>query len=102
MQRSVLCRSRRELSNEYLVAKIGFDTAENELCKVCPLSVYRSPRLGLWKLECDAQRSLVRHRGYGKCDDILLDPDLEREQGVIWPSEIRPKDTLLMHILNST
>ena len=25
-----LCRSRRELSNEYLLAKIGFDTAENE------------------------------------------------------------------------
>ena len=24
------CRSRQELSNEYLLAKIGFDTAENE------------------------------------------------------------------------
>ena len=31
VQRSALCRSRRELSNEYLLAKIGFDTAENEL-----------------------------------------------------------------------
>ncbi len=30
-----ICRSRRELSNEYLVTKIGFDTAENEPCKVC-------------------------------------------------------------------
>ena len=39
-----MCRSRRELSNEYLVEKIGFDTAENELCKVCPLSAYGSPR----------------------------------------------------------
>ena len=39
-----MCRSRRELSNEYLVAKIGVDTAENEPSKVCPLSVYRSPR----------------------------------------------------------
>ena len=28
---SALCRSRRELSNEYLLAKIGVDTAENEL-----------------------------------------------------------------------
>ena len=28
MQRSALCRSRRELSNEYLLAKFGFDTAE--------------------------------------------------------------------------
>ena len=28
-------RSRQELSNEYLVAKIGLDTAENESSKVC-------------------------------------------------------------------
>ena len=41
---SALCRSRRELSNEYLLAKFGFDTAENETCKFCPLSAYRSPR----------------------------------------------------------
>ena len=27
MQRSALCRSRRELSNAYLLAKFGFDTA---------------------------------------------------------------------------
>ena len=48
MQRSALCRSRRELSNEYLLAKFGigrFDTAENEPCKVCLLSAYRSLRL---------------------------------------------------------
>ena len=44
MQTSALCRSRRELSKEYLFAKFGFDTAENEPCKVCPLSAYRSPR----------------------------------------------------------
>ena len=41
---SALCRSRRELSNEYLLAKFGFDTAENEPFKVCPLFTYRSPR----------------------------------------------------------
>ena len=41
-----MCRSRRELSDAYLLAKVGFDTAENEACKVCPLSVYRSPRYG--------------------------------------------------------
>ena len=34
MQRSALCRSRRELSNEYLLAKIGVDTAENEPLEV--------------------------------------------------------------------
>ena len=31
---SALCRSRRELSNTYLLAKFGFDTPENEPCKV--------------------------------------------------------------------
>ena len=31
-----MCRSRRELSNAYLLAKFGFDAAENEPCKVCP------------------------------------------------------------------
>ena len=28
------CRSRQELSNEYLLANFGFDTAENESLKV--------------------------------------------------------------------
>ena len=37
VQRSALCRSRRELSNAYLVAKFGFDTAENEPSKVGPI-----------------------------------------------------------------
>ena len=35
VQRSALCRSRRELSNAYFLAKFGFDTAENEPSKVC-------------------------------------------------------------------
>ena len=42
MQRSALCRSRRELSNAYLLANFGFDTAESKPCKVCPLSSLRS------------------------------------------------------------
>ena len=29
-----MCRSRRKLSNEYLLAKIGIDTAENEPLEV--------------------------------------------------------------------
>ena len=40
-----MCRSRREHSNAYLLAKFGFDTAENEPFQVCSLSAYRSPRL---------------------------------------------------------
>ena len=35
MRRSAFCRYRRELSNAYLFAKVGFDTAENEPSKVC-------------------------------------------------------------------
>ena len=31
-----MCRSRRELSNAYLLEKFGFDTAENEPSEVCP------------------------------------------------------------------
>ena len=31
-----MCRSRRQLSNAYSLAKFGFDTAENEPSKVCP------------------------------------------------------------------
>ena len=35
VQRSALYRSRGELSNANSLAKFGFDTAENEPCKVC-------------------------------------------------------------------
>ena len=35
-----------------MVAKIGFGTAENEPCKVCPLSVYGSPRFGWYGFNC--------------------------------------------------
>ena len=34
VQRSALCRSRRELSNEHLLDEIGVDTAENEPVEV--------------------------------------------------------------------
>ena len=43
MQRSALCRSRRELSNEYFLAKFGLDTAENEPSKVCPIERCTQP-----------------------------------------------------------
>ena len=39
MQRNALCRSRRELSNTYLLAKFGFDTAENEPLIVCTIEL---------------------------------------------------------------
>ena len=37
------CRSRKMLKNAPTLAIGGVDTEENEHCKVCPLSVYRSP-----------------------------------------------------------
>ena len=40
-----MCRSRRELSNAYLLAKFGFDTAENEPSKVCPIEPRRVLRV---------------------------------------------------------
>ena len=42
-----MCRSQRELSNEYLLAKIGVDTAENEPFKVwgkIQLNIHLPPR----------------------------------------------------------
>ena len=39
------CRSRQELFNEYLLAKFGVDTAENEPCKVCPISLEKMNKL---------------------------------------------------------
>ena len=41
VQRSALCRSRRELSHAYLVAKFGFDTAS----RTSPLKFARSSRV---------------------------------------------------------
>ena len=43
MQRSALCRSRRELSNAHFLAKFCFDTSENEPSKVCPIERCSSP-----------------------------------------------------------
>ena len=44
VQRSALCSSRQELSNDYLLAKFGFDTAENESSKIWPRPVRREFR----------------------------------------------------------
>ena len=38
-----MCRSRRELSNAYVLAKFGFDTDENEPSKVWPQSPFLDP-----------------------------------------------------------
>ena len=76
MQRSALCRSRRELSNEYLLAKIGVDTAENELLKVLfnIIQYYSIVSLVLGGIEAPVQRwclvrpslSVVVNRNFAK------------------------------------
>ena len=57
MQRSALCRSRRELSNEYLLAKIGVDTAENELREVWGKIQFNTHSPPYSRLEVAAQRA---------------------------------------------
>ena len=54
-----MCRSRRELSNAYLLAKVGFDTAENEPCEVCPSEVPISCAAGSGR----ARARLAHERG---------------------------------------
>ena len=56
-----MCRSRRGLSNEYLLAKFGVDTAESEPCKVCPLSASPDPPGS----RADERRDAERGRAIG-------------------------------------
>ena len=55
--------------------KFGFDTAENELCKVCPLSVYRSPR-------CESERKSAEFKNENlQYDQEQLTQKIERAEG---------------------
>ena len=42
-----MCRSRRELSHEYLIAKIGLDAAENEPSEILKFGLSSDNRQGL-------------------------------------------------------
>ena len=89
MQRSALCRSRRELSNAYLLATFGFDTAENEPCQVCPLSAYRSPRLRQGK-EKKQQIDYIMMRGRISVGKTLEIPEITETTllpGMLYPSD---------------
>ena len=68
MQRSAFCRSRRKLSNEYFLAKFGFDTAENEHRKVCDVGACRvSCSLSSGYPAGLARRSSARRPGPSTC-----------------------------------
>ena len=56
-----MCRSRRELSNEYSLTKFGFDTVENELSKVCR-SKQAIPTPGHKSGTAKAKGSALNHR----------------------------------------
>ena len=51
-----MCKYHRELSNECLVAKVDFETSENDPCKVCPLSVFRSETFSGSKSYCGSRQ----------------------------------------------
>ena len=80
----VLCtsRSRRDLSNECLLGKVGSDTAENEPYKVCPLSVYRSPRFH--RFDFDGNGTL----DFNECFSLVLFM-LRNVRDQLRPSDIR-------------
>ena len=95
-----MCRSRRELSHEYLFAKFGFDTAENEHCRVCPLSAYRSPRCkymsectellniagdGLERFEGDCQEFVTFRVTPSAYSTTALDYAREGQNGLTYP-----------------
>ena len=66
MQRSALCRFRRELSNAYLLVKFGFCTAENEPSKVCPIEqcseVVRTAQLAAERRDATLQAIIAMKR----------------------------------------
>ena len=68
MHRSALCRSRRELPNEYLLAKIGVDRAENEPLEVWGkiIQYYSFVSLGTMKKGGDEMRIAFDEMAGGK------------------------------------
>ena len=82
VQRSALCRSRRELSNAYFLAKFGFDTAENEPCQVYPTEECSSQRV----LEKPRRRRAARARCTGSSPQIGYYWYLRRTGTPVYPS----------------
>ena len=72
-------------SNAYLLAKFGFDTADNEPFHVCPLSSYRSPRFTDDSAQDKAVKSMdLENKGKDKTtaesDLVTTKSDLEATQ----------------------
>merc|ERR1712139_747023 len=76
---SALCRSRRELSNAYLLAKIGVDTAENEPLEVwgensIQYSLHSLAPCLSWDRDSDLLKSIfpTTHRPAARPTDLFL------------------------------
>ena len=67
---SALCRSRRELSDEYLLAKIGVDTAENE-----PLEVWGKIQIH-YSLHSLVFRNAAAPRRHAGLQSVIFGPTL--------------------------
>ena len=77
-----MSRSRRELSNEYLLEKIGFDTAENEPRQVCGTSRARESSLGSLTslLFATTDQQLLQKKTYvAWCTDNFSDDSVCRD-----------------------
>ena len=69
---------------EHGLAKIGFDTAENEPCKVCPLCAYRSPSL------------CIVCRDVNRCALLVLRPSWKHFRAACFPFETQSGSLLLL------
>ena len=80
------CRSRKVLKNEYLVAKIGVDTAENEPSKVSPEWGFQSGSFRghhVYYSNLDAARAqqpvMIASRGRRAPAPVEEEPDIAKE-----------------------
>ena len=86
-----ICRSRKILKNEYLVAKIGFDTVENEPLKVWEklFNIIQSCPYLQAKLDAIAAGALARRQA---ADEMHKKDADDKDKGVtVDPNSLRAK-----------
>ena len=84
-----MCRSRRELSNEYLLAKIGVDTAENESFEVWGKILQYYSFVSLDLIQCFKAQSVIR---------IDARRVIEREKSTISRVQLTPSEIESTHV----
>ena len=94
MQKSALCRSRRELSNGCVLATFDFGTAENEPSKVCSRggSVQGSPiDQGSSRSDLPRARSPARPASLAVADGSIYTPPMRQTLGGSFPAASKQK-----------